>query len=285
MKIHFFFLLLGILFFTIASNAQIPNGGFENWESNGNPVGWWTNNAPGVYTTITKSSDAFSGSWAVEGNVATVSGIGVGPAIISGVEGLGIPINFRPAAITGYYKFTSINGDYMQVQADFLKSGVGGVGVGAANLNPAASYTQFSIDINYITGDMPDTVLIAVFIVGNGGFPNVGSKMFVDDLVWGNSSDVKELGNEIPDVFALMQNYPNPFNPSTTIRYAIPEESFTSIKVYDMLGNEVSTLVNEEQSAGIYETDFNSDGLSSGMYFYTLKAGNYIETKKMLLLK
>ena len=285
MKIHFFFLLLGILFFTIASNAQIPNGGFENWESNGNPVGWWTNNAPGVYITITKSSDAHSGSWAVEGNVASVSGIGVGPAIISGVEGLGIPINFRPAAITGYYKFTSINGDYMQVQADFMKSGVGGVGGGAANLNPAGTYSQFSIDINYLTGDVPDTVLIAIFIAGNGGFPNVGSKMFVDDLAWSNSSDVKELGNGIPDEFALMQNYPNPFNPSTTIRYSIPEASFATVKVYDMLGKEVATLVNEEQSAGNYEVDFNAAGLSSGMYFYKLQTDNFVETKKMLLLK
>lgn len=284
MKINFFFLLLSILLSTIASNAQIPNGGFENWESNGNPVGWWTNNAPGVYTTITKSSDAHSGSWAVEGNVASVSGIGVGPAIISGVEGVGISINFRPTAITGYYKFTSINGDYMQVQANFFKNGVG-MGVGAANLNPAASYTQFSIDIGYGTGDVPDTVIIGVFIAGNGALPSVGSKMFVDDLAWGNSSDVKELGNGIPDEFALMQNYPNPFNPTSAIRYSIPEASFATIKVYDMLGNEVATLINEEQPAGNYEVDFNAAGLSSGMYLYRLQAGNFVEVKKMILMK
>lgn len=285
MKLYLMFFIFFMVVFSISNNAQIPNGGFENWESNGNPVDWWTNNAPGVFTTITKSSDAHSGSWAVEGNVESISGIGVGPAIISGVEGVGIPINFRPAAITGYYKFTSINNDYMQVQADFLKSGVGGVGVGAANLNPAGSYTQFSIDINYITGDVPDTVLIAIFIAGNGGFPNVGSKMFVDDLAWGNSSDVKELDNGIPDEFALMQNYPNPFNPSTTIRYSIPEASFATIKIYDMLGNEVATLVNEEQPAGNYEVDFNAAGLSSGIYFYKLQVAGFVETKKMILMK
>lgn len=284
MKIRFFFFLSAALLFVITGYAQIPNAGFENWESNGNPVDWWTNNAPGVFTTITKTSDAHSGSWAVEGNVETVSGIGVGPAIISGVDGDGIPINFRPVAITGYYKFTSINSDYMQVQANLMKNGAG-VGVGAANLNPAGSYSQFNIEIYYISEDVPDTAIIAVFIAGNGGFPNVGSKMFVDDLAWSNSTDVKDLGNGIPQNFELMQNFPNPFNPSTKIRYSIPEISFATIKVYDMLGNEVATLVDEEQAAGNYETDFNAAGLSSGMYFYTLKAGNFVETKKMLLLK
>lgn len=285
MKIRFYFSLITALLFALNSNAQIPNAGFENWDSNGNPVDWWTNNAPGVFTTITKTSDAHSGSWAVEGDVESVSGIGVGPAIISGVEGLGIPINFRPAAITGYYKFTSINGDYMQVQADFIKSGVGGVGVGAANLNPAGSYTQFSIDINYLTGDVPDTVLIGIFIAGNGGFPSVGSKMFVDDLSWSGTSDVEKFGDQIPAEYVLEQNYPNPFNPATTIRYSMSEASFATIKVYDILGNEVETLVNEEQSAGSYEVDFDASGLSSGMYFYKIQAGSFTETKKMLLLK
>jgi hypothetical protein len=109
--------------------------------------------------------------------------------------------------------------------------------------------------------------------------------MFVDDLAWGNSSDVKELGNGIPDEFALMQNYPNPFNPTSAIRYSIPEASFATIKVYDMLGNEVATLINEEQPAGNYEVDFNAAGLSSGMYLYRLQAGNFVEVKKMILMK
>lgn len=284
MKNRFFLFLLCIVTFPYINHAQIPNSGFENWESSGNPVGWWTNNAPGVFTTIIKTSDAHSGSWAVEGDVVSVSGLGVGPAIISGVEGEGIPINFRPAAITGYYKFNSINSDYLQVQANLLKNGVG-VGVGAANLNPSGSYSQFSIDIYYISAEVPDTALIAVFIAGNGGFPNVGSKMFVDDLAWSNTSDVKELGNEVPNEFSLTQNYPNPFNPSTKIRYSLPEVSFATLKVYDILGNEVATLVSEEQQAGNYEVDFSASGMSSGFYFYKLQAGNFIETKKMILMK
>ena len=109
--------------------------------------------------------------------------------------------------------------------------------------------------------------------------------MFVDDLSWSNASDVANLGGEIPDKFDLLQNYPNPFNPSTKIRYSLPEVSSATIKVYDMLGNEVATLVNKEQPAGNYEVDFNASELSSGIYFYKLQAGNFIEMKKMTLIR
>ena len=85
--------------------------------------------------------------------------------------------------------------------------------------------------------------------------------------------------------FALDQNYPNPFNPSTTINYRIPEESFVTLKVYDVLGNEVATLVNEKQAGGFYNLSFNASQLPSGTYIYKLQAGNSIQTKKMLLLK
>ncbi len=85
--------------------------------------------------------------------------------------------------------------------------------------------------------------------------------------------------------FKLFQNYPNPFNPSTTIRYSIPASEFVTLKVYDVLGNEVATLVNEEKPAGSYETEFNAVGLSSGIYFYQLQAGNFTQTKKLILMK
>jgi len=88
--------------------------------------------------------------------------------------------------------------------------------------------------------------------------------------------------------FALMQNYPNPFNPSTVIKYQVAEGSHTTLKVYDVLGREVTTLVNEEQTAGEYEVEFliSKDlSLSSGFYFYQIRAGNFIQTRKMIYLK
>jgi hypothetical protein len=90
-----------------------------------------------------------------------------------------------------------------------------------------------------------------------------------------------------------MQNYPNPFNPNTTIEFWISDFGFVSLKVYDILGNEVATLVNEEKPAGRYEIEFNvtqstladRPEIASGVYFYRLQAGNYIETKKMVLIR
>lgn len=92
--------------------------------------------------------------------------------------------------------------------------------------------------------------------------------------------DVKQLFN-----FELQQNYPNPFNPTTTIKYSIPQKSNVSLKVYDILGNEVASLVNEEKSAGKYEVTWYAANLQSGVYFYRLLAGSFIDTKKMILIK
>jgi len=102
-------------------------------------------------------------------------------------------------------------------------------------------------------------------------------------------SEVSESNYELTD-FILSQNFPNPFNPSTKIRYNIPERSFVSIKVYDILGNEIATLVNEEKPAGSYEIVFDiisgeRRNLSSGVYFYKLQSGDFIQTRKMMLMK
>ena len=85
--------------------------------------------------------------------------------------------------------------------------------------------------------------------------------------------------------FQLYQNYPNPFNPTTTIKYQIPELSFVTLKIYDVLGNEIETLVNEEKAVGSYEIDFNVYSYTSGIYFYQLRAEHFIQTEKMVLMK
>lgn len=91
--------------------------------------------------------------------------------------------------------------------------------------------------------------------------------------------------NPIISNFELYQNYPNPFNPSTTIRYQIPESGIVTIKVYDLLGKEVSTLVNDYKAAGTHDVIFNAEELSSGIYFYSLQSGNFMKTKSMTVLK
>jgi len=97
------------------------------------------------------------------------------------------------------------------------------------------------------------------------------------------------LNNEVnigtPSTYALSQNYPNPFNPSTTINFDLPTDGNVSLKLYDMSGKEVATLVNEVRSAGYYSVNFNASQLTSGVYFYSISADNFTATKKMLLVK
>jgi len=99
-----------------------------------------------------------------------------------------------------------------------------------------------------------------------------------------NPSDVNDDG-VIAGEFELEQNYPNPFNPSTRISYTIPSASLVNLKVYDAIGNEITTLVNEEKQSGIYSVDFDATDLTGGIYFYQIISGSFVKTKKMILLK
>ncbi len=105
-----------------------------------------------------------------------------------------------------------------------------------------------------------------------------GTKYGVIDMV-------RYQDNEIPPTFSLSQNFPQPFNPITTIQFTLPHESHVTLKVYNLLGQEVQTLVNDTRTAGIYSVDFNAGKLSSGVYFYRLQAGGFVQTKKMIIVR
>ena len=128
----------------------------------------------------------------------------------------------------------------------------------------------------------------AVDVNGDGDI-DVLSASWLDDRIvcYENLSivNIVENSNEFPTEFRLSQNYPNPFNPLTAIKYQIPEISFVTIKVYDVLGNEIANLVNEEKPIGSYTVEFDAKNLPSSIYFYRLQAGSFVETKKMVLMK
>ncbi len=107
-------------------------------------------------------------------------------------------------------------------------------------------------------------------------------RWLMENVVVGTNQDGFEIQ---PGTYSLGQNYPNPFNPTTRIKYSIPEASHTSLKIYDILGNEVADLVNQDKQAGTYQVEFNAASLSSGVYFYKLTSGSFIQTKKMIVLK
>ena len=127
------------------------------------------------------------------------------------------------------------------------------------------------------------------FIGANTGWV-VGDAGVILHTTNGGITSVKEItGNALPQQFVLSQNYPNPFNPSTTIEFSIPKQSFVTLKVYDLLGREVATLVNKELQAGSFKTQFDASsaraGLASGVYLYRLNAGGFVQTKKLMLMK
>jgi hypothetical protein len=135
-----------------------------------------------------------------------------------------------------------------------------------------------------ITGSTP---AISISLGGTSTNPAtvVSSGCIVNTLCTTVGVNEDEGSLSIPKEYNLAQNYPNPFNPSTTVNFSVPSSEFVTLKVYDVLGNEIATLVNEEKPAGSYEVEFSADGLTSGIYFYKLQAGSFVETKKMILLK
>ena len=142
---------------------------------------------------------------------------------------------------------------------------------------PSASTEQNPQNILYNNPGVYDVSLITTNLIGSDTlikncYIKVEQASYVD-----NSFS--------PEDFYLFQNYPNPFNPTTTLSYVIGHSSFVSLKVYDVLGNEVATLVNEEKQTGSYDVQFIAAGLTSGIYFYKLTADNFVQTRKMILLK
>ncbi|MRR37493.1 T9SS type A sorting domain-containing protein [bacterium] len=102
---------------------------------------------------------------------------------------------------------------------------------------------------------------------------------------WGPLVSAPEVQREIPQEVCLRQNYPNPFNPATTIAFELPKSSIVRLSVYDMLGREVSVLVNERRDAGVHEEMFDAAGLASGVYFYRLQAGDFVQSRRLLLVR
>jgi hypothetical protein len=117
------------------------------------------------------------------------------------------------------------------------------------------------------------------------GGTHASNKIFKVYITPGDFTRTQSPGSIYPATFALFQNYPNPFNPTTTIVYELPKQAKVTLRVYDILGREVASLVNTEKSKGRYEVEFNASHLPSGVYFYKLQAGDFIKTKKLVLLK
>ncbi len=268
------------------SFAQVPNGGFETWTA-GSPDGWLTNNVPGIVTPVTQSSSSHSGSSAAKGEVVDYLGSIIPPILFStDLSGRGFPITARYNSMKVYLRYSPAGGDsiyfYVGVSLNGEVIGAGIYATGALLNN----YTEINIPIEYAVSGTPDTAIIAIVIDGpNEEDPHVGSEFYVDDITLSEAVVGVDDNHNLPASFNLQQNFPNPFNPSTSISYQIPERSYVTLKVYDILGNEVAELVNGTKEAGIHSVKFDAASLPSGVYIYSIKAGNYTSTKKMMLTK
>lgn len=157
---------------------------------------------------------------------------------------------------------------------------------------PTVSSEAATAGTDYTSGQLNNGWFVPVSY--RGAFDPSQSRNAQWDAGWTNYNpnnvnyltSVKSIAGDVaPAAYSLEQNYPNPFNPSTTINYVLPAAGTVTIKVYNLVGQEVASLVNEYRTAGAYDVKFDASKLSSGVYFYSLKAGNYLQVKKMMLLK
>lgn len=134
----------------------------------------------------------------------------------------------------------------------------------------------------YLSGVVGENSVFDTISVAGGSQNLFLTKLKTDDVV---STDNLPENSQTAIEFALMQNYPNPFNPVTNIKYTLPVSGNVTLRIFDAIGQEVLSLVNKYNEAGSYQVSFNAIDFNSGVYFYTLQAGNFVETKKMILLK
>jgi hypothetical protein len=184
-----------------------------------------------------------------------------------------------PKYTVGWNK-TLVGGDIYQISLNIYQS---------VNTNPAYYTMPVEIKINTSLGD----TIVTLFNnaqTQNFQFQVIGSPTSIvfdpGNWILKDLLGITEVKNEnVPTSYSLEQNYPNPFNPSTTIEYSLPRNGFVKLKVFNVLGKEVTTLINGQVEAGNHKVNFDATNLNSGVYFYRLESGSFIDTKKMILLK
>jgi hypothetical protein len=290
-----------VLLTSLSIKAQVPNGGFESWTLEPAlgmlmPDEWIFTAIPEVTAPVTSSTTSHSGTLAARGEVVNTGlpypADRLTPILITlpqGSEEIGFAVTEKYTELTGFYQFLSVGGDEFHVMVTMLHDTIG-VGVGGlSNSASALTYTPFSVAIIYSSGLDPNFCAISITICPSSDSTetHTGSYFLVDDLNMGGAVYIRdrEETSRFPDELILKQNFPNPFNPTTYIQYSIPNQEFVSLKIFDILGREVETLVSEFQRVGNHKVVLDGSHLPGGVYFYILKAGKFTDTKKLVLIK
>lgn len=287
MKSFIMFCYSVILLFS-TTFSQIPNAGFEQW-TNGNPQNWSTTNYPGLWTTITASSNSHTGSYAAAGQVVEAFGDTIIPVLWAGDSFQGFPVSQQYGALNGYYQFSPVGFDVIFIDVIMYKNSFP-VGYGGIIINDSINYYQpFQVPIEYFSPDIPDMCYLTVSIDDTSYYSLVhpGSAFLIDDLSFSEATGIDTRDNkDLPTKYSLVQNYPNPFNASTNIKFNIPNSSIVSLIIYNNLGQELARLIDRENlNPGQYSLHWDANDQPSGLYLYSLLTENQKLTKKMVLIK
>ncbi len=280
-------IMIALLCATFLSAQNVPNGGFEDWVD-GEPVDWTTNNFTN-FATITQTQPGHSGTYALKGQAFEIDNKNYGPNLLSGLDDLGIPVSQNYHKLSFYYKFDNGGNDRLICAVIIADENFMTLGSGGWEQDETVDFFALAtITILYSdpggTAAHANIQFITVDDFGSGQ-PSVDSWFIIDDVEFSGVVSVNDDNSIVPDKPHLYNNYPNPFNPSTTIYYSLPVTSNVTLKIFNTLGEEVSVLVNSVMEAGTHEVNFEASQLNSGIYFYQLRTGNFVETKKMMLLK
>lgn len=303
-------LILFVLIFAVSVFPQIKiQEGFETADSLNLPAGWyklnnqpfpidpmtnWTVRDTGVYIpginfTPTTSSKAHSGHKAVMVSWwASIDTTGQ-PSTVA--DAWLITKDAGTITTNDYLKFWAFGGtpsyaDSIQVWVSTTDSNTYSFLDKVASIHwPAGTvwgtWVQYSYSLSQFAGAEHLWVAFRYYM----DYSSMGFCVHLDDVFVGVPAGVTQIGNGVPTKFELKQNYPNPFNPTTNIRFDIAKTTDVRLVVYNSLGEEVKVLSEGVKSPGTYEMKFDATGLASGVYYYRLFAGNYIETKKMMVIK
>jgi hypothetical protein len=285
-----------------------PNGGEELIVDSDYSINWYSNGVDTVFIeyttddgitwlTVSSVQPASSGSylWSVPNTPSNQCRVKISDKSNSSISDLSDEVFTIRSELNSIIKVLSPNGGEELTPETFYSITWNSVNVVDVkielSINNGASWTE-------IIDSVPSSGLYNWFVPKSPSIQSLIKITHLNDLTSYDISDsiftIKDISdveeNLLPNEYKLLDNYPDPFNPSTKIKYQIPELSFITIKIYDILGNEIVTLVNDEKPAGSYEVEFDSNSgnvqnLTSGIYFYKLQTGNFVETKKMILLK
>jgi len=295
-------LLVLIVSFPFISKAQIPNADFENWSMYSDilmPDNWTFGAAEGFAIPVTRITDSHSGTYSARGEVLSVGSPPVEtlitPILTSvppGSDDLGFSVSEKHYVFSGFYQYYPVEGDKFQITVIMFHETTS-VGIGALSVETGAiTYTPFSIDINYTSEEIPNTCLITFTICGPTGSNDYhkGSYFIVDELEFDTPLLFFNGPGEYNYQFILQQNYPNPFDSETEINFQVPEDINVRVKIFNILGQEITELADRKFPKGRHSIrwngrDHNGRKVSNGIYFYQIQSGDLSQARKMYLLR